>query len=158
MEDLRDEAANYAGWYTGHNYFFHEVLICTSSPRVELPRDKFPEHWGEYSANMVGILGTTTFVKNLRRVKQVVEEARRAGQRVVNILCLCRKGRHRSVSTARLVAYALEGKGYNLKCTEHICAVSWGNFLCRSCDSCRSTCSLKVAIYEGANQIWDALR
>ena len=124
MEDLHAEAARCASQYSNDNYHLHAVLICTSPPHLEpAPDARHPEHWGEFSENMVGILGTKTFSNNLRRVKQAVEKARAEGQRVVNILFLCRKGRHRSVATSRLSAWALHGNRYNYVSTEHIVAL-----------------------------------
>ena len=152
--------AEYCVWkYNKTAYSFHEVLICTSPPNDEVAKDaRYPGHWGENSENMVGMLGTRTLRKNIERVKQVVEKAKREGQGEVNVLFLCRMGRHRSVSTSRLVSYALQGNGYNHARTEHIVSEGWLDFLCRHCECCVNTCPLKDSIYQGVNQLRAAMQ
>ena len=152
--------AEYRVWkYNETAYSFHEVLICTSPPNDEVAKDaRYPGHWGENSENMVGILGARTFRKNIERVKQVVEKAKREGQGEVNVLFLCRMGRHRSVSTSRLISYALQVNGFNHVKTEHLVCNNWPKRLCRDCPRCKSTCELKPSIIAGVNELRGIMR
>ena len=98
---------------------------------------QFGKHIGEHSAMISGLVFDHEFNSWLGSVKRMVL-AELARKDDILVVCVCKRGRHRSVAAARILThvFATCGVGEVSQFPRHLARKSWWNGICTDCESC----------------------
>ncbi len=97
------------------------------------------------------------FVPWLRRVKAALSALRFAAEDRFVLVCMCRQGRHRSVSAAVVLRTILEWCciGSRLQDDDaHWCSALWHRGTCGGCNACRSFSAVRDEALGRAVRAW----
>jgi hypothetical protein len=120
---------------TGNRHF--QVFAAYSCLEVEnlSTKERAYGHWGENWTTMQQ-LGEQDFVHDvLWDINADVKKAIARNLREINVVLVCRSGKHRSVAICRMVRECLVHSGHNIGTVEHLSEPWWGN-MCTTCDDC----------------------
>ena len=141
--------------YTGENYKIDLVLNCTGRAHEEAPKDKsLYGCWGVHVVNLDAQMHCDVFKRNLAALKRALRNAEPGS--VVNAICLCRQGRHRSVAAARLLAWGAESASILVNEIIHVNDDQWEKLCAGGCPNCSSKNSERDAIQSDMVDLWHA--
>ena len=111
-------------------------------------------HSGENCHSMMAAYNHPKMERLLVDAKKQFERVRKAR---VRILCVCLKGKHRSVCVSRILAHVLQKKAI-VAPTEHLSSDRWPNGFCHlGCRDCAEGNSQKNRVLAMFQEWWDSL-
>ena len=120
---------------------------------VDNPDEKLIGHWGENYFTLKNMVESSLCADILRRVKNSLSDLESLPSEL-NILFVCRSGKHRSLAMAKLTFFALLAQGFNVGSPIHLAASSWQK-LCCTCYHCgERSAGLKNALRQNACAIY----
>ena len=110
-----------------------------------------PIHVGEHIKTLSFVSKQRQFANNLQKIKARIEKC---DSDIVNILCVCNQGRHRSVAESRLFREVLSRNNYDARGPVHLSRRTWYEHQCATCHSCIESCVGKEQIFNEAAQLF----
>ena len=135
--ELRDAAEFSIRKYTRYENLHVDYAYSCLGEQDLNGKHYLAKHWGENYEIMNGIVTTDCCKKVLRHAKQDVNAARAKRTPEINMVLMCRSGRHRSIAISRILRACLDhaecknGKNVNL-------SEGYWEGLCTTCDSCNN--------------------
>ena len=114
-----------------------------------------PGHHGEHLGNLQALLEQEDFLKaKIDQVKHGLKVSGHFKKKVIRVLVCCSKGRHRSVTVAKVLQEVVARNGYNTEGPYHLSYDSWPNYLCYWCAKCKGHKKAKEAVFKKAALMW----
>ena len=110
-------------------------------------------HIGEHIANLE-CLGQEVFWNAIRRLRAALDAC--AGNREdMNVIAVCRQGRHRSVASSKgLAEVAARKTPHNIKGPYHLSRGTWHKRLCYRCTGCSAMADKKNKMFDKFAAWW----
>ena len=113
---------------------FHIVLRCFIEEHSEQHLNR---HCGQHTAIMRACTQCPKFPMIVKTCHRRLELLGRGDVPVVNVLCICDKGLHRSVAVATTLQAMYQQQGYNSIGPCHLSRSSWLRGTCDVCAHCK---------------------
>ena len=127
--------------------FFIDVVSLKRLSKSE------PLHIGEHIANLE-CLDQHIFRQAIRRVRAALD-ACAGSQEDMNVIVVCRQGRHRSVAASKALAeVAARRTPHNIKGPFHLSRGNWHKRLCYRCTGCSAMAEEKNNLFEAFATWW----
>ena len=122
----------------GPHMKFDILLKCFNmySAQVDNESKHFRMHCGEHTVIMKECINSYSFRAMLGICQERARELWKT-QKIINVVCCCSQGIHRSVAIASIMYAVFLSKGYKACGPYHICKKNWlRNSICSDCPAC----------------------
>ena len=114
-----------------------------------------PKHIGENYYNLRSAVEQDFFAKQLQKMNgYLMRMPRTDDDEPVNIVSICRQGRHRSVAESRLFAEVFREIGFEVLGPWHLSEDTWWSGQCSTCYHCKANCPWKPEVFTYASSLW----
>ena len=111
-------------------------------------------HIGENYDNLKHFAQQPHFKSQLSKIIARIERLKAEPHFEMNIVSICRQGRHRSVGEARLFAEVFRCRGFVVRGPRHLSRADWWVKQCDRCDMCDVRCTRKLKVFDAAAELF----